>query len=321
MNAVGVQHRNRMDPERGPYRAIVATTYVTDSPLRMQDLVQDGVPTAGRDRRSPAQVTCDLILTTSQIALSRVPVAQPNFGVNNIHGLWVPRGSTRLISSGAERTAPQFRRTSDRGSPNGEPSDFSDLDGDMVLVDFIEKDIDYPIVRTALQHEQSARQVIVASGTRGSPGADDHYVGHYGTEFRIDASGNLLIDTVGAFEDIQSEDESVAGGEVRVRVKASQRCIVEMDGTDVLEVWKDGGQVRIDLGTGASERLVLGDAFKSYLDIELGKVNTFWSTVYALHGHPDPITGPSGPPTVPQVETITPMLDSTLSDLAKTKKS
>jgi len=279
MNALGVQQRNRMDPERAPYRAIVASTYVTDSLDRQSQLGGS----SGGERRAPAQVTCDVILTTSQIAVSRIPVAQSNFGVNNVHGLWVPRPSTRLISTGVTATAPQFRRTSDRGSPAGEPSDFSDLDGDMVLVDFVEKDIEYPIIRSALQHEQSQRQVILASGTRGSPGADDYYVSHYGTEIRIDADGSLLIDTVDAFSDPILEDATASGGEIRLRLKGSRRFTIEMDGTDVLEVFKDGSGVHIHLGEGASEAIIFGDAFK---------------TLYDVHTHSSPAGGSTGVPAV-----------------------
>ncbi len=103
-------------------------------------------------------------------------------------------------------------------------------------------------------------------------------------------------------------------------MKDSTRFTVEVNGTDVLEVWKDGGQVRIDLGEGATERLILGDAFRTFL-------NNFFSTIFDLHTHlagtmttpSGAVTGVSGAP-IPAF-TGTQMQTSLLSDLAKTKQT
>jgi hypothetical protein len=81
-----------------------------------------------------------------------------------------------------------------------------------------------------------------------------------------------------------------------------------MDGADVLEVWKDGGQVRVDLGEGATERVILGDSFLTYF-------NNF-ITLYLAHTHSSAV-GPTGPPQAP----VDPMTDVLLSDLAKTRKT
>jgi hypothetical protein len=78
----------------------------------------------------------------------------------------------------------------------------------------------------------------------------------------------------------------------------SQRFTVEMDGVDVLEVFKQGAQVRIDLGEGATERVVLGDAFMA---------------LFNSHQHPTSM-GPSGTP----IQQMT--AAQHLSNLAKVKQ-
>lgn len=312
MNATARDYYDQTIPRNAPYRAIVINSFVEDS---------DGRATS----RRRAKVLCDVILVSSQIILQRVQVEQ-RLGINS-GDVWVPRASTRRVSTGG---AVELQRRSRRGSPDQDPTPFDDLDGDMVLIDFIEADLDYPIIRGALEHERTKRAIVEGDGwdeanggsERGSAHKNERYVRWGGAEFRINAQGDILLDTVGATADIIDETVNDEGGEFRIRLKEARRLTVEMDGTDVFEVWKDGSQVRIDLGEGATERIMLGDAFKTFFDGEMTKINTFWSTIYDLHVHPDPATGNTGPPNLLQAPTtISSMPDSTLSDLAKTKKS
>lgn len=327
---------HRLPPDPRPLRprsilnrAIVTNTYVTDNPY-ITSSTGERQPLS----RSRKSVECDVILVRSMVPLSRVPVLQRQHGVNNVNGLWIPRPCTRVISTGegvsfqpvsASRVGGAARR--ETGTP---ASLFSDLDGDHVLVGFVENDGDYPVILEAFTHEATKRLVVGDmdsigweegdDSTRGAPYRNEHYLAHYGTEVRVNARGDLLIDGVGAYTDPSTETPDDAGGQIRVRVKNAQRFTIEMDGTDVLEVWKDGGQVRIDLGEGAAQRLILGDDFKTFL-------NNFLSTKFDLHTHvagtlldslTNPVTGATG---VPVGFTGTQMDDTLLSDLAKTKKS
>ena len=79
----------------------------------------------------------------------------------------------------------------------------------------------------------------------------------------------------------------------------------------MLSVSATGGRVLIDLGGNATERLVLGDALKQFL-------NQFFLTKYDLHTHPTAM-GPSGPPL--PLFTGAQMTDDQLSDVVRTKKS
>ncbi len=314
--------RSLLRPEDRPFRAVVVESRVVDEEGNVRGL----------------SVECDVILVRTQIAIQNVPVLQRQHGVNNVHDLWVPRGTTRIV--GDNEASLNLQRThSRRGAFIGPGTPLGDVDGDHVLVDFIEGNQDYPIIVGALPHERSNRIVRTGDGwregdssTRGHPRRDEFYVHHYGAELRVNEQGDVLIDTVGAYTDPATEDAGAASGQVRIRVKDGQRLTVAIgDDEDTFEVWKDGGQLRIDLGEGAAERLVLGDSFRNF-------INAFFADTFDKHTH-EPgafvaggtaVTGVSGPPTsaatVPPVPptqhfTGTQMSEDVLSDLAKTKKT
>lgn len=285
------QRTSIMNPALRPFRAIVINTRVTDEPGNLR-------------RRS---VECDVVLVRTQLSIQNVPVLQGNHGVNNLHSNWVPRPSTRIVGADGEPVNVN-RVLSRRGTFVGRASSLANLDGDMVLVDFIEGNADFLIIVGALSHERTNRLMTSGQGwregsvvERGNPKKDEYYLHHYGAEVRINEQGDLLVDTVGAYSDPATEDASATTmGQVRVRVKEGQRFTIAMgDDEDVLEVHKEGSQLRVDLGEGATERIVLGDAFM---------------TLFNTHTHPSG-TGPTGVPTQQM------QAPQHLSELAKTKQS
>jgi hypothetical protein len=123
---------------------------------------------------------------------------------------------------------------------------------------------------------------------------------HAGSEVAIASNGDYLVDT--------TEAES---GHHRFRLKNTARLTIEIDGTEALEVYKDGPSIRIDLGAGAKERVVLGDAL-------IGLLNEFFQQKYDVHTHPTSV-GPTGPPL--PLFTGSYVTDDYLSDLVSVKKS
>lgn len=284
-------------PKQGSYKAVVVKSYVHDDP---------------ENERRALKVTADVILVTSQVPLYRVGVLQPNYGVNNVHSLWVPQDSTRSLTSEdgvlLQKVSPQGTVDARSATP------FDELDGDQVLVTFVEGDLDYPVIIGALPHERTNRVIVSATAavpTEGTPQKRDHYIAHHGAEQRIDEYGNMWFSTTAAYGTDKIEEDPANGrGHVTFKVKDSRNFDVMMGNDVVFRVWKDGSQLKVDLGEGAGQRLILGDDFRSFL-------NTFFAQKFDLHTH----TASGSTTTAPLAAFVgTLMGDDVLSDLARTKK-
>lgn len=229
-----------LEPRKGPFRAVVLQTYVsTDS-----------------DSFRKKTIECDVVLTKTHVPLNNVAVMQRSHGLNDAD-LWIPRPTTKTVSL----------------APLQADTLYDDYDGDLVLVDFIEGDSEYPIITGALSHEQTKRKIVTGSGwsegdptSRGTAHTRERYIHHRGTEFRINEGGDLLIDTVGAYgsDDNESPLPGV-GGQIRLRLKDLLRFTVECNGVDVFEIYKDETGVHCDVGEGALEPMVLGNILKTIL--------------------------------------------------------
>lgn len=320
-------------PKLGRYRAIVVENRMVDNTENLRKI----------------SVECDIIMVKTQITYQNVPVEQSQHGVNNAHDLWIPRATTRRLdpsSAAPVGTSPEplnlDRQFSRRGSFVGEPTPFDQVDGDMVLVEFIEGNPEFPLISGCLPHQRTNR--IVNSGigwresdvtTRGEMREDELFFHHYGTEIRVNEQGDLLIDTVGAYSDLETEDSSSTTiGQVRVRVKEGQRLTIAMgDDQDVFEVFKDGAQLRVDLGEGADQRIPLGDDQVTALKDLADALDAFASALATATPAPpnSALTvadvllaysgGPPGTTLAPKLVQVKTDLDAALSDLAKTKKT
>ena len=267
----------------GPFRAIVLQTNVPN----------------GAANAHGSGVECEVILVKTGQIVSRCRVLQASgFGVHSAQP-WIPRPTTRARVDALSLTV----------TVPGTFPKYADLDGDLVLLDFVEGDPNAPVILGALQHENTERKLrssegdeangsdpdpnaataavtggwneLDAGATRGTAYSEEHYLNHRGTEFRINRQGDVLIDTVGAFGADPDESASGGQGQIRLRLKNQLKFTVECAGVDVLEVYKDAlGAVHVDLGEGATEPVVLGNKLTSWL---------------LAHVHPTG-TGPSGPP-------------------------
>lgn len=267
----------------GPFRAIVLKTHVPN----------------GSDNAHGIGIECEVILIKTGQIVQRCQVLQAGgFGIHSARP-WIPRPTTKARVDSLSLTVT---------TPGSFPW-YSDLDGDAVLIDFLEGDANSPIVLGALPHERSERKLRSSEGdetnaldpdpnaaaaavtggwseadagaTRGTAYSEEHYVNHKGTEFRINRAGDVLIDTAGAFGLDENEAATGGQGQIRLRIKDLRKFTVECSGVDVLEVYKDAlGAVHIDLGEGATEPVVLGAKLTTWL---------------LAHVHPTAM-GPSGPP-------------------------
>lgn len=240
-------------PPLAKYKAIVLKTYVSDDDENFSGLL----------------VECDVILVTTQIFIRRVPVLQTNHGINNYHNAWIPKATTRSLQGGGELN---FRKKGPGGLFSGPVTPYDQVDGDMVIVEFLEGDKDSPAITAAFPHRRTNRVVVDGSGwseidetSRGTPQRDEYYTHHQGTEIRINGDGDLLIDTRGAYSDLEEENPLNGAGQIRLRLKEGQKFTVQAGSVDVLEVYEEFGMVHIDLGEGASEQLVRGNRLVTWL--------------------------------------------------------
>lgn len=197
----------------GLYRGVVINTYTPD---------EDQNPT-------DYQVYCDVVLFRTKIPLPMVPVAMP-MGVNNAAS-WIPKPTTKTLS-GVPLNLTLFSR---KGEFQGSATAFEDMDGDHVLVQFVEGSHQFPIITGKITHQSTKRTAVKGSGwsdgllqdeQRGHPEKDEAYFRHGGTEVRINKSGDVLVDTVGATEDDVEEIPLPISGDVRFRMKRGRKLIV-----------------------------------------------------------------------------------------------
>ncbi len=264
-------HKPDFQPTGCMYRAVVVRTYSTVDPIR-----REGVPGTSRVQ----DIECDIVFTRSNQWRPRVPVLQRVHGVNDAD-LWVPRESTRVIG-GVQKL--NLRRVSERGALESMPPSWEDLDGDHVLVQFLEDDPELPRIVLADTHASTKRLLIDGPGwnpafsgaERGIPMKDERYSRFRGVEHRINDSGDVLWDTVGANPiDNDTEIPGLTGGAFRLRVKGNQRYTLEFDGVDVMEVFIDplaGPQAQMVPG---SEQFIRGTTHAGNLSAFLAATQTF----------------------------------------------
>ncbi|HEY5551054.1 MAG TPA: hypothetical protein VIK52_04150, partial [Opitutaceae bacterium] len=199
--------------------------------------------------------------------------------------LWIPRPTTSAVGN-LIPGSPSLTRVSRRGTPMFPfPPNPETLDGDQVIVEFIEGDPEKPIITRASSHTSTKRLVVDGTGwsegdfgsTRGKPHLNERYVRYRGVEFRINDTGDVLLDTVGATTDQDTEvPDPVRGGHVRVRIKPGKRFTIQIEGLvpgsgDAIEVYRDTltQLVQVDLVEGATQAYLRGTAFAAALTVFL----------------------------------------------------
>lgn len=105
----------------------------------------------------------------------------------------------------------------------------------------------------------------------------------------MEESDDIVMTPAGAGSESGIRQAERGDSEILLRVKKPASFTVEMSGVPVLSVTRTGGAVRIELGEGAGERLVLGDSFRAF-------INEFLQTKFDAHVHPMPTGQVTAPP-------------------------
>jgi len=202
--------------------------------------------------KSQTYTEYDVLLVNYQVQLNRLPMRMPYQGFD---------GGTQITLHPAT-SLPDF------ANPVGLYQAVMESDGDLVSVSYIGGR--FPVIDGCVNHIRTAD---------GAPWETDSSDGEVSSHFynttrtRINSDGNIEVD----FDD--------TGG------AHDRSLIINVDGIQFLKVAQDGasGEVRIELGQGAVEKLVLGDAFKTWFDANVSG----HTHIYAIPDHTS-ATGPTG---------------------------
>jgi hypothetical protein len=194
------------------------------------------------------------------------------------------------VTGGQQITLTPASGIPDMTNPELVSKNIADSDGDLVCIKYIGGK--WPVIDGCLNH------------LRVTGGADWHTTSSDGavyaltyntTRSRIDKDGNIAID----LDDAGSHDRSLT---------------VNVDGTQFFVIKQDGGtgDVRIELGAGAVEKLVLGETFQTWWSAALGgNIPNHTHSAGTFVVGANPVTGTSGGSTIPAFP------NSNLTDKAK----
>lgn len=306
----------------GPFhamvRGVVLATYTCDDdahPLRKLGLV-------------PTSVYCDCLCFSSMDGGSRyfflpaVAVTQP-FGGLHKGSVYKPRATTRL--------------TSDKPLSAITPVDVAQMDGDHVLVAFLEGRTNHPVIVGHLPHPSRdlGNDAALPAGQRQQlklVDGDPLFMLHHGTRFGVDTDGSFLVDTTRANDGsltAQSGDSANHPGQGNVSLQVPSAAYVGAAICDaslpaapitLTSLRLRAGKLTFDTGLVPPE-LSVGCVAGNTLDIKgagsaaiarvgsatspvalADALETFWATVqasFAAHTHPKSVTDPS--PTGPAI--------------------
>lgn len=163
-------------------RGVVVAVYFSDGQQDREAAVRQRDPKgAGYPIR---HVAADVLTYGGRFRafLAKVPIVPRRHALNDYDGLWIPRAATVDLATGG---APILRTT------DGVVSDPRDLDGDHVLVEFLENDPSQPFIRDELPHPRAKYVQVKAAG-------DAVESRFRGVITRIDTDGNVVLDTTRA---------------------------------------------------------------------------------------------------------------------------
>lgn len=250
-----------VEPFFGVLRAVVVAVYYAD------DTNAPG-PHGGR------QPVCDLVtLSDSRFPLYGVPILQHGSAITN-GSAWVPQPCRANLDGGPVEVVPAAQTPA--------PS-LDALDGDRVLVTFVDGKLDSPVIIGTVPHPRTLRPHRSAGAALPAGGGADYaadpapdglerWVGHQGTVARIDRAGNALLDTTsaGTANDGESVDAEGAG-HLDVNIAPGASVVLRFGGRAEFHLRVqgegDGQRVVLDVGKGADQRVVLGDRLMALFDL------------------------------------------------------
>jgi len=293
-------------------RGVVMATYVTDD---------TGHPQADDEFGVPSAVYCDVLVYGSipgqrWFTLGKVLVSQSRGGMHR-GDIWKPRATTVNIVDAL-------------GVPEGTNPAY--LDGDHVLIGFLNDTLDQPVIIRGLPHP--TRDVYNHDSDIGKRMAlklvdgDPEFTKHHGCYWGVDDQGNFLVDTTfgndGSITDTGKEPDPPTNGtqgnqEYRIPKDSSHELVVfdMSDPSAPSEVGRlifqaNGARddVTLQLGTGAV-KVAIADHLQSLYETALTGIKA----AFDLHTHVVPLgTSETPSTTMPSWDSAINSAKLTISD-------
>lgn len=272
-------------------RGVVVATYVTDGDNPYPSI--DGAPIIA----DVTAVYCDVLCYTSMPAsrafpLQRVLVSQDGASMHEGR-VWKPRAA---------------RLDMETGTLDPQTSDPRNLDGEHVLIGFIDNNLNMPIILRSITHPQTGRgnESLTEAGHRQKlklVDGEPSFWKHRGSFFGVDDNGDFVVDTTRAHDGVYATDgtEVPVGGSVKVRVGSGEQLHViglDVSGANPLfELTLVNNALTLQLQDGATLSLtgkdgaavaLLGDGAIKAVREDL--LNTLWGAfklLYDAHLHPE----------------------------------
>lgn len=256
------QVRNTADPQGILLRGVVTATYLIDDP---------GHPLADSDIHSPTAVYCDVLAYGRVSGVKFIPKALVSQDAGSMHRgrAWKPRAATRDILGNT---------LSDKTNP-------WDMDGDHVLVGFMEGNFNQPVILRGIPHpradvgqeDESAGHRIRLKVADGDP----DFWKHRGAFYGISDDGDFVVDLTQAYatelDDVGEQptppDDGTTGN-YRINLPDNSKLTVAINGA---------AEVSVAVGEHLATLYTTG--------------GTGMKAAHDLHVHPTG-TGPSGVPSV-----------------------
>jgi hypothetical protein len=263
-------------------RGVVTATYVSDS---------EGHPALNDpDAGVPTAVYCDVLCYSYRSNqrwsfLPRVLVSQDQ---GSMHGgkIWKPRATTMDISGVTLDVTVG--------------ANIGNLDGDHVLVGFMDDNLALPVILRGIPHPQfdlanDAQDVGHRMKLELADGDPDFWK-HKGVFYGVTNAGDFVVDTTMSYaEDLTAEGhepdppEDGTSGNYQVKLQKGAVVHIQIEDGETLKVELKGGDAQLTLGDGA-KHVAIAEALKSLYNSLKQKLDT-----YDTHVHPTGM-GPSGPP-------------------------
>lgn len=251
-------YRKRSEPMPGMMRGMVVATY-------------SGEQADKQGQTNPPQVLCDVLMVNGGVV--RAQVMQRGSSVSNV-SRWVPCAARSNVVTGAA-----VKLTQDGLDPP--PASIYDLDGDMVVVEFLEGSVELPIIVGSIEHPRALRPtktqysvpaVVQGQGTVMQSGGDirSRYLAHQGAQVQVDRAGNVRLDMRGAgvANDGKTYDApDTASGNVDVCVRSGSEVVIRNQaGVPMVRAIADAaGNLSLRVGTSPTDTVLIATPTLAHL--------------------------------------------------------